>query len=94
MAEHYIDVTSNQLLLTYYNYDRYLPYPPISIRSLGKLEGEDSFYIMRMLRQPWATKELLYELASHIKQLKPKNSINWESTFAKIDSYFDQEGRS
>lgn len=50
---------------------------------IGKYEVSEYIYLLS--RKSWMDKNTLYELARIIRREFPKNTINWEETYAIIE---------
>lgn len=54
-----------------------------------------SEWIIHLLKKTWVTSEMLYEIASKIRNYYPNNQIDWISTFKLVERkyYFDTEAK-
>lgn len=87
MTDYYIEENAHALILNYEWYGSYHSYT-IPKHELGMVQEQESNWIMQILGRPWASKAMLQDLAGYIQRHKPDNKIDWESTFAIVNSCY------
>ncbi|GAB3194101.1 hypothetical protein ABID22_000333 [Pontibacter aydingkolensis] len=87
MNDYYIEDNENSLTIKYEWHGSDRPYS-IPKWELGRTRGRESEWLMQLLYKPWASRAMLYDVAQYIIRYNPDNDIDWESTYAIVNSHF------